>query len=63
MRANVTESRQTSIPSNVEREAKPVVVVVPWGREARRQKWRLGRGTAGRDFLGVVQTNEDEEEM
>jgi hypothetical protein len=53
MRVNTTERRQASIPSNGEEEAKPVVVVVSRGGEARRQKGRLGG----------VQTKENEEEM
>jgi hypothetical protein len=55
MRVNVTEPRQTSIPSNVEPEAKPVVVVVSRGGEARRQRRRVGGRKAGQDLLGVVQ--------
>jgi hypothetical protein len=63
MRVNITEPRQTTIPSNVEREAKPVVAVVPRDGEARKQKGRLGGRTASRNLLGVVQKNENEEEM
>jgi hypothetical protein len=63
MRVNVTEPRQTPIPSNVELEAKPVVVVVARGGEARRQNPRLGGRKVGQHFLGVVQKNENEEEM
>jgi hypothetical protein len=42
IRVNVTEPRQTSIPSNAEPDAKPVVVVAPRGGEAKKQKWQLG---------------------
>jgi hypothetical protein len=63
MRVNVTEPRQTSIPSNVEPEGKPAVGVVSYGGESRRQKQRLGGRTAGRDFLGVFQKKENEKEM
>jgi hypothetical protein len=63
MRVNVTEPRQASVPSNVEPEAKSVVVVASRDGEARKQKGRLGGITAGRDCLGVVQKNENEKEM
>jgi hypothetical protein len=61
MRRNITEPRQTSIPLNVEPKAKPVVVVVSRGGEARRQKRQLGGRKAGQDFLGVVQKKNEEE--
>jgi hypothetical protein len=38
MRVNITEPGQTSIPSNAEPEAKPVVIVVSRGGESRKQK-------------------------
>jgi hypothetical protein len=52
MRVNVTEPKQTSIPSNVEPEGKPVVVVVWRGGEAIRQKGRLGGRAVGFAFIG-----------
>jgi hypothetical protein len=54
MREYRTEPSQPSIPSNLEREAKPVVVLASRSGEARRQKGRLGRGTVGRDWLAGV---------
>jgi hypothetical protein len=63
MRVTIIEPRQTSIPSNVEQEAKPVVVLVSRGGEARRQKRRLGGREVGRGLLGVVQRKENEGEM
>jgi hypothetical protein len=63
IRANVTKPRQTSILSNVEPEAKPVVVVVSRGGEARRQKRRLGGRKVVQDLLGLVKKNENEEQM
>jgi hypothetical protein len=63
MRVSITEPRQTSVPSNVEPEAKLVVVVASWGGEARRQRVRLGGRAARRNLLGVVHKNENEKEM
>jgi hypothetical protein len=63
MPVNITKPRQTSIPSNIEPEAKPVVVAMSWGGEARRQKGRLRGRRVGRDLMGVVQRNENEEEI
>jgi hypothetical protein len=40
MRVNITEPRQTSIPSDAELEAKPAVTVVFQGGEAREQNGR-----------------------
>jgi hypothetical protein len=59
----MTEPKQTLVPSNVEQEAEPVVVVVSRGGEARTQKGRLRGRTAGRDLLTVVQKKENEEYM
>jgi hypothetical protein len=63
MRANITEPRQASIPSNVEPEAKPVIVVVSRGGEATRQKRRLRLRKVRRDLLGRLQKSENEEQM
>jgi hypothetical protein len=54
MGVNITERRHTSISLNVEQEAKPVVVVVSRGGEARTQKAPLGGTRIDRDSLGVV---------
>jgi hypothetical protein len=63
MRGNITEPKHPFIPPNVESEAKPLAVVMSWGREARRQKRALGGGTAPRDLLGGLQNVEKEEEF
>jgi hypothetical protein len=63
MRENITKPRQISIPSNVELEAKSVVVVVWRDGEARREKQELRGRQVGQAVLGVVQTKENEEEM
>jgi hypothetical protein len=63
VRVNVTERRRTSIPSNVEPEAKAVVAVASRGGEARSQKRRLRGRNVGHDLLGVVQKKENDEKM
>jgi hypothetical protein len=63
MRVSFTEPRQTAIPWNIEREAKPAVAVVSRGGESRRQKERLGGRSSGQDLLGGLRKNENEEEM
>jgi hypothetical protein len=63
MGVNIAEPRQTHIQSNAEPERKPVVTVVWGGGEAIRQKRRLGGRTVGRDLLGEVQKNENQDEM
>jgi hypothetical protein len=52
MGVNITEGRQTYIQSNVEQEAKPVVVVVWRGGEAIRQNGRFGGRAVRPTFIG-----------
>jgi hypothetical protein len=52
MGINITEPRHTYIQSNAEPEAKPVVVVVWRGAEARRQKERLEGRAVRATFIG-----------
>jgi hypothetical protein len=57
---NVAEPKQTYIQSNVEPEAKSVVVVAWRGGEVRRQKGWLGGRTVGRDLLRAGRKQESE---
>jgi hypothetical protein len=52
MVVRITKPTQTYIQSNAEPKPKPVVVVVWRGRDARRQKWRLGGRVVDSIFIG-----------